>query len=196
MTNETNNPIDDEFDVALRRVAEARLSQSARERHRVMLAALAAAEPELLPPERPLRRRRTVLIATVAAVLAAGVGVGSAAAAGAFRSAPPTDRRIAHCYTTASLTDPHNHEDFTVASDGTNPSLPDAASHAMDICTGGWLQGRYSSTDPKVLLDPKPAPWNYPLPHLIACVLPSGEVGVFPGTVTTCTELGLDVAQL
>lgn len=130
-----------------------------------------------------------------ALVVASGVGVGTAAALGAFHAEPPTDRRTAHCYTTASLSDPTNHEDFAVATGG-NPSLHDAATSALDVCRGGWLQGRYSTTDPEIALDPKPPPWNYPVPPLVACVLKNGQVGVFPGRAATCQRLGLKVAKL
>lgn len=183
-----------EFDDAVRRLGDLRLSEESRRRHLSMLADLTnASAPDARPPRR--RARRGVLVIGAAVVVASGVGIGTAVALGAFSSAPPTDRRIAHCYTTANLSDPSNHEDFAVASGG-NPSLRDAASSALDICRGGWLQGRYSAEDPKIALNPKPPPWHYPVPPLIACVLKNGQVGVFPGQAATCQQLGLSVAEL
>ena len=185
---------DTRFDDAARRLGELRLSEDARRRHLSMLAGLTSGSAPSVRRSR-LRGRRGVLVAVAAAVVAGGVGVGTAAALGAFRSAPPTDRLVARCYTTDSLDDPTNHEEFMVATGG-HPSLRDAASSALDICRGGWSQGRYSASDPKVLLDPKPPPWDYPVPPLVACVLKNGEVGVFPGPDATCQQLGLAVAEL
>lgn len=185
---------DPRFDHAVRRLGELRLSDEARRRHLSMLADLTNDAPSSTRACH-FRGRRGLLVLLAAVAVAGGVGVGTAAALGAFRSAPPTDRHIARCYTTDSLRDPINHEEIIVATGG-NPSLRDAASSALDICRGGWLQGRYSETDPKVALNPKPAPWDYPVPPLVACVLDGGQVGVFPGTDATCQELGLAVAEL
>jgi len=191
----TDDPEDSTgFDDAARRLGDLRLSEDARLRHLSMLTDLTSLAGPSVQPSRRWARGRVLAVGT-AVVVASGVGIGAAAALGAFRSAPPTDRRIAHCYTTASLSDRTNHEDFAVASGG-NPSLRDAASSAMDICRGAWLQGRYSGTDPKIALDPKPPPWHYPVPPLVACVLKNGQVGVFPGNAATCQQLDLAVAQL
>ena len=185
-----------QFDDAVRRLGELQLSDEAKHRHLMRLANLP--NHTTAYTQRPRNRRRRVLAAIAAAVVASGVGVGAAAALGAFRSEPPTDRRIARCYATDSLIEKHNFEEIGVAvgAGGGNPSLRDAASSALDICRGGWLQGRYSATDPEVVLNPKPPPWNYPVPPLVACVLESGQVGVFPGTEATCEGLGLAVAEL
>lgn len=141
------------------------------------------------------RRRRLAIIAC-GVVCAAGVGVGTAAAFGAF-SAPPTDRSVAYCFTTADLHDPTNHEDVTVALPPGQKKLTehDAAASAIEICADAWKQGRYSATDPKITIPPKPLPWTYPVPPLVACILPSGQVAVFPGTEATCTTLGLPEAE-
>lgn len=168
----------------------AHLPQSVKQRHVERLRRL----PDDVGRRTGQPRSRKILV-TVAAVVALSVSV-TAAALGVF-SAPPTDRRIAYCYTTADLHDPTNHLDITVATPaGGSPSEHDAAAEALDICQGAWMQGRLSATDPKVLLDPKPAPWNYPIPQLVVCVLDSGEVGVFPGQAGTCGSLGLPVAKL
>jgi hypothetical protein len=191
--------MDAQLESAMRRLADLRLSEQARQRHLSMLAELADADLSGVAGNTAKRRsRRGVLVVATAAIVASGVGVGTAAALGVFRSAPPTDRHIAHCYTTADINDPSNHEDIAVGvgTGGGNPSLRDAATAALDICRGGWMQGRYRATDPKILLDPKSSPWDYPVPHLTVCVLKSGQVGVFPGTEATCAELGLPVAEL
>ena len=139
-------------------------------------------------------RGRWILVVCLACAIS-GIGVGTAAALG-WLSAPPSDRRIAHCYTTAALGDPSNVLDVSVAANGANPTIPDAARTAMDICSGAWLQGRLSATDPKVSLDPQPPPWDRPIPQLVACVLASGELGILPGQESTCNQLGLAVAEI
>ncbi len=188
---------DDEFEAVLRSLPSHQLSDAARERHRAMLASLSADTPTRRRSIRRRTHRRAGIAAGIAFVLVGGAGVGTAAALGLLSPKPPADRRIAHCYTTDSLTSPDNREDVTVATGSAgNPSLRDAASSAVDICRGGWQQGRYSEGGTKILLDPQPPPWNYPVPPLVACVLKSGEVGVFPGDSTTCQNLGLPVAKL
>lgn len=179
----------DKFDELFRELPDLRISESAREQHFRLIDKLTTQ-----PRKAPRRWRKWAIVMTVA-VGFSGVGLGTAAAFGLFSS--PTDRRIANCYTTADLHDPTNREDFSVAtSPNEDPTLHDAAASALDICAGGWQQGRFSTTDPMISLDPKPPPWNYPIPRLVACVLPSGAVGVFPGDDTTCTRLGLPIAQL
>lgn len=182
---------DHPFDRAAAGLPTRELSDRARDQHRRMIAELAA-RPAARPPW--YRRRWVLMLAAIVGL--SGAGLGTAAALGLF-SAPPTDRRIAYCFTTTDLGDPSNRVAVAVATppDGGLPSLGDAATGALDICSGGWLQGRLSATDPKVLLDPKPPPWNYPIPPLVVCVLPSGEVGVFPGSAATCERLGLPLAE-
>lgn len=180
----------DNFDELFTEQPDLRISSAARDQHLRLLDHLAQG-----------RRTHTRWWRKWAVILAASLGLGAAglgtaAAFGAFSA--PTDRRIAYCFTTADLNDPANREEFTVATapNDTNPSLRDAAASALDICAGGWQQGRFSATNPKISLDPKPAPWNYPVPPLVACVLPNGSVGVFPGDTTTCASLGLPTAML
>jgi len=180
----------EEFEDALRNQPRYLLSAEATERHLKMLADLAA-QPDPAPKPHTPRARRLIWLGAAITVLA-GAGAGTAAALGLF-AAPPTDRGIAHCYTTADLNDPNNHTDFAVMQtpSDTAPSLHDAAASALDICRGGWLQGRFSATDPKIVRTPQAPPWNYPVPPLVACVLPSGQVGVFPGPSETCGNLSL-----
>lgn len=179
----------EDFDEAVRQLPRYELTEAEQEQHLRMLAALPEGRSRS-------RRRRRLAILACAVVGIGGVGVGTAAAFGVF-SAPPTDRNMGHCYATADLSDPHNHSDFMVAlpPGEAQTTLNDAASQAMDICTGAWMQGMLSTTDPK-LREPQPPPWNRPVPPLIVCVLPSGQVGVFPGDKTTCARLGLPVAEL
>lgn len=191
----TDDP-DDEFLAALRRIPRYRLSDEAKERHLRALAELAA-QPGPAPRRFPWLRfhPRRIWVIVAVAVGALGAGVGTAAALGVFES--PTDRTIAHCYATADLHEPNNHMNFAVAApSGGNPSLHDAANSALEICTGAWQQGRLSTTPPYVTRPSPDATPGHPVPTLIACVLPSGQVGIFPGSEQTCLELDLHPARL
>lgn len=185
------------FDSDAAALPTARLSAAAKARHRSLLAGLPIEAPTATEPRRQVSRspgrRRALVIAMVLGLT--GAGVGTAGALGVF-SAPPTDRRVAHCYPTAELGD--ERMDFAVAPppDGSNPSLVDAATSALEICAGAWMQERLSPEEPRVRLDPGPPPWDNPVPPLVACVLESGEVGVFPGGTDLCGQLELPVAKI
>jgi len=190
-----NRDQDDEFDILTNRVAGRRyeIDPEVAVRHLAMLADLTH-----LDQVKPRRRwRRSVAFITAGVLVTAGAGVGTAAAFGMFSQAP-ADRGIAHCYATADLDDPNNHTDFMVAVKplGEHPNgVGDAAAAAMEVCTGGWAQGRFSVTDPKVS-DPHPNRTDFPVPPLVACVLPDGTVGVFPGDARTCAILEIPQALL
>lgn len=190
----------EDFDELTQRIARQRykVSDAAAERHRQQLEHLTRAVPDLprrggsVGPRRRFRKTTTVVAGIVAAL---AIGVGTAAAFGVF-STPPTLRDIAHCYTTVDLDDPTNHNDFAVALDFDQPDLTaDAAAMALDICAGGWAQGRFSDTDPKIT-DPQGTRTDYPVPPLTACVLDDGSVAVFPGTEEVCNDLGIANALL
>lgn len=185
-----------EFDDQIRDLPRFRLPEEVKERQLRMISELA--EDRHVPTPRSHgrpTRRRAVLIAGIA-VVTAGAGVGTAAALGLL-SAKPTDRRFASCYATDDVHSTTNHLDITVATpSGADPTEKDAANSALDICTGAWQQGRLSSTDPHVKEDPEPPPWNRKVPPLIACVLPSGQVGIFPGTEPSCQQMGLPAAEM
>ncbi len=193
MTSDHEHP----FDEAVRNLPRYELPADVEAEHLRMLAELASQEPTRrrarLRAAAP-RHRAAVIAASV--VVLFGVGAGTAAALGVF-SAEPTDRRIAVCYATASLDQDDNHLDVIVANDaGDDPSERDAASSAIDICAGGWHQGRLTSTPPYTSEEPMAAPWDREVPLLVACVLSTGQVGVFPGSTYTCTALGLPIAEL
>lgn len=186
------------FDDQVRKLPRYQLSEETKARHLRMLAELASTDKQHTSFRRHpqwARRRRALAIVGIV-VVTGGASVGTAAALGLF-SAKPTDRKFATCYATDDVNGKDNHLDITVATGGDgNASEKDAANSAMDICTGAWQQGRLSATDVKVHEDPQSPPWNRKVPPLIACVLPSGQVGIFPGTSQTCRDLGLLIAEL
>jgi hypothetical protein len=191
-----NHEQDDELDRLTNRVAghHYKIDPEVAERHLAMLADLTQ-QPEQAKPRR--RWRRSVALIATGVLVTAGAGVGTAAAFGVFSQAP-ADRSIAHCYATVDLDDPGNHTDFMLAVDPKEihpGGVGDAAAIAMEVCEGGWAQGRFSATDPKVS-DPHPTRADFPVPPLVACVLPDGSVGVFPGDPRTCAILELPQALI
>ena len=188
--------------------AAPRLSPEAKARHLQILAAEQAATPAPPTLTSARRRRRRWIGATAGiAVLVAGVGT---AAAWVGRT-EPTVRDSARCFAIATT----QFDDFD-ASDGAffdvtylsdpvpgvegNPS-DQTAEHAVEVCAHTWRIGGIATTKPYQRdLDPwyvdfeGPEPATHPVPDLVACVLPDGQVGVFPNT--DCGALGLPDADL
>jgi hypothetical protein len=188
--------------------AAPRLSPEAKARHLQILAAEQAATPAPPTLTSARRRRRRWIGATAGiAVLVAGVGT----AAAWVGRAEPTVRDSARCFAIATT----QFDDFD-ASDGAffdvtylsdpvpgvegNPS-DQTAEHAVEVCAHTWRIGGIAATKPYQRdLDPwyvdfeGPEPATHPVPDLVACVLPDGQVGVFPDT--DCGALGLPDADL
>jgi hypothetical protein len=135
--------------------------------------------------------RRRPRVATVAVVGIVGViAVGGVAAAGAFLAPKPaTNRQTGRCYSTISSNFGDNFPGSSMGNaarpGGTAPELPPLA---IDDCAASWRAGAmtYPGTHPS-----PNAAGDYPVPPLVACVLPSGEAAVFPGPPSTCASLGL-----
>ncbi|MCU0263847.1 MAG: hypothetical protein MUF09_09285 [Candidatus Nanopelagicales bacterium] len=188
--------------------AAPRLSAEAKARHLQLLAVEQAATPT---PPTPIvgRRRRRGWITATAGIAVLVVGAGTAAAW--VGRAEPTVRDTARCFAIATT----EFDDFD-ASDGAffdvtylsdpvpgvegNPS-DQTAEHALEVCAHTWRIGGIAASKPYHRdLDPwyvdfdGPQPPTYPVPELVACVLPAGQVGVFPDT--DCAALGLPEGDL
>jgi hypothetical protein len=185
-----------------------RLSAEAKARHLQILAAEQAAIAAS-----PIRNgghgRRRGWITATAGIAVVVVGVGTAAAW--VGRAEPTVRDTARCFAIATT----EFDDFD-ASDGaffdltylSDPvpgvegnSTDQTAEHALEVCAMSWRIGGIAATKPYQRdLDPwyvnfeGPEPATYPVPNLVACVIPTGHVGVFPDT--DCAALGLPDADL
>jgi hypothetical protein len=145
-------------------------------------------EKLVLAPPRRNRKRALVIGAGVVALAAAGVG--TAAAFGMF-SAPPSDRTTAFCYSSAALTeDPAGRIEFAVSGPGTSGAVGDAAASGIDICSAYWRAGVLEAGAPP-RGDVVPGGGTHPVPKLVACVLPTGQLGVFPGDELACARMGL-----
>jgi hypothetical protein len=126
------------------------------------------------------RRRRRVLVAVVAAVAMALLV--TAAATIIWRHA--TVRSEVRCF-------PGYVTDFDNPRYGDTTYIGgDTATLAVDLCAEQWRDGYLVSTPPYAA---NGSSTPQPVPHLIACVLPNDEVGVFPSynAGETCEALGL-----
>jgi hypothetical protein len=132
--------------------------------------------------------RRGVIVAGFAGVML--VAAGGVAAAGALLAGQPaTDRSIGRCYTAIS-TDFGDDFPGTSMSNAARPgqTAPELPPLALENCAAAWRAGVIAAPGTQ----PKPdAAGEYPVPPLVACVLPSGEAAVFPGSAGTCSILGL-----
>ena len=184
---------DDEVDRLLRQMPAPGVPARTRERHLELIRAAIGADSAtgvldgtvaddgiadiaaVVPIDRARRRRRVVaVVAATAVVLGA-----TAAATIAWQRA--TNRTEVRCFP-------------KVVTDYDNPVYgdtmqidTDSASAALDICSSLWSSDFLVSTYPYTG-DGGQAPQQ--VPPLVACVLPNGEVGVFP-TSQTCEQLGL-----
>jgi hypothetical protein len=173
---------DDDVDRLLRQMPAPGVPVRTRERHLELIrAAIAADTPAgslvgvVVPIERARRRRRVVAVVAAAAVV---LGATAAATIAWQRASNRTEVR---CFP-------------KVVTDYDNPVYgdtmqidTDSASAALDICSSLWSSDFLVSAYPYTG-DGSHAPQQ--VPPLVACVLPNGEVGVFP-TSQTCEQLGL-----
>lgn len=156
----------DDFAAEFRDVA---LPAAVQERHRALLRSAAADDPAPSPSRRRLPR---LLPALTAAVLLVG---GGTATATYFLTAPPERVDTAFCFGSLSLDEsPTNRIEFAVV--GEADSLGDAAAAGFDICGSYWEDGIFPAAT---------------TPELVACVLPTGHAGIFPGDSGACSALGL-----
>lgn len=172
------------FDEFAENLPDQQLPEETQSRHLAYLRSLPeTAEVHTLRP----RRRKYVLTGVAVVVVAVAAGGGVAAAFGAFST--PTDTSTAFCYASPNLDDSgSNRVEFAAA--GTPERPGDATSVGLDVCAAYWRSGVFNSNG-TVNADQAPTGGSLPVPHLVACVLPDGQVGIFPGNTTTCTGLGL-----
>lgn len=134
-------------------------------------------------------RRRPLLIAATAVMVAAGTSAG--AYAYVQHSRPVGDKTDARCYTVASLS--AGRQSYATIGQATlaGSSRPAQVNNAVSVCTALWRQGilrpgpqgaRSRASGPAV---------SSHVPLLVACVLPGGTAAVFPGHPSTCGTLGL-----
>ena len=182
---------------------------------RTQLDAAIAAEPSprtAATPEAPARssgRRRQGWIGATAGIAVLVAGVGTAAAW--VGRVEPTVRDTARCFAIATTEfgelgrSGEAYADLTVtvidSDTGEIVDRDQTPEHAIEGCAKMWQTARIAGTQPYQRVE---SPWGvgfagppppiYPVPDLVACVLPTGQVGVFPDT--DCAGLGLPEADL
>jgi hypothetical protein len=132
------------------------------------------------------RRRRLILLVAIALVLASAVS-----GITLLRTAPVTDKRTARCYTATSVGSGNTFSGTTIGVPGPPGSVAQV-NDAIASCSDLWRQG-FLVRGLTEIQRPKPNTSN-PVPPLIACTLPDGIAGIFPGDSNTCAGLGLPLA--
>jgi uncharacterized membrane protein len=131
---------------------------------------------------RPWRRSGFAFALTLATV-ASGVGVAAAAVYADYETV--TNTNTAHCYSLAQLGD----NGSTVAASGA-PGSRAQVTDALGTCETLWQDGFLSPGVSQVIHVTMPTTLH-PVPPLVVCTMSDGTAGVFPGTASTCSELGL-----
>jgi hypothetical protein len=143
------------------------------------------------PSVRVRRNRRLRRIAGIGASVAILGGAGTAMATELIGNAPVTDHNTARCYAKISTDFGPDFPGATMAA--AQPSNGDGHDVVAPIraCAAAWRAGAIQYPHP--LINPPPAK-EFPVPHLVGCVLPNGTAAVFPGPNGTCQQLGLPTA--
>lgn len=186
------------------------MDQQASDRQKALLRARinadlrAMATPDVAV-QRP-RKRRHARRGLVAALASLGLLVTGGAATAFLLRAQPQTQTIVRCFNQAS-------PPFAEGTPGTyqvklvNRATADAtmtAAAAVELCARAWQRGAMAVPSPDVSSPATATPATgtasgstipaNPVPPLVACVLPEGTVGVFPGDQETCLRLGLPIS--
>ena len=173
------------FDDFAKSQADQDLDPATQARHIAYLRSLPAGGPaETVGAARRLRPRLIIAALTAGVLIAAGGG--TAVAFVFFSNA--SDTSTGYCYATATLDESSNNRtEFAAAGTEINPN--NAAVVSLEVCEAYWRSGVFAGGTVDVSQPPAGGAW--PVPPLVACVLPSGKAAVFPGDPTTCRTLGL-----
>lgn len=148
--------------------------------HRVAL----RREMEMMVGTTPRRWRRSSVAFVLTVVTAAG-GVGVAAAAVYIHYEKVNNFNTAHCYSLPQLGD--NGTTIAVLNVATGSSQ---VIDALGSCGMLWRDG-FLSPGVSTVVHLTPTTTVHPVPNLVVCTMPDGTAGVFPGTASTCSILGL-----
>ena len=128
------------------------------------------------PPREPLSARTKVIAGIVAALVCGGGGLAIANQSSA--PARATDLSRVHCYSRISTDFSDHFPGITV--DGALSGGSEPGRDPVGACSGVWQEGLLGT--------------GASTPALVACVLPSGVFGVFPGRAGTCQSVKLPAA--
>jgi hypothetical protein len=133
--------------------------------------------------EAPKRRPPAVVAAAVAILL-----LSSGAAAFAVASHKPvTNRHMARCFTSASVS---GYATEIVVAD--KPGSSGQVTNAHAICADLYRDGRLKRGVRREIAEPSNG--EHPVPHLVVCIWSDGTAAVFPGPRGTCARLDLPAA--
>lgn len=143
-------------------------------------------------PHRARRRRRLIFGSVTALTL-----TGATAAAGYAVLAPQhaTDRDSARCYARVTADSGEGFPGTTIGmATPEGGARPDVPPRALEVCADLWHRGfltprGFHAPDQRGPDGEPPA--DKPAPHLVACVLRSGQTAVFPGDARVCSQLQL-----
>ncbi|WP_067806092.1 hypothetical protein [Actinomadura formosensis] len=162
--------------------------------------------PRPMPPHR--RAARTELLTravarrrwswrrrlAIAMPLAGAVALGTTGAfAFVAHQEPAAQRHTIRCYSTGEWDNKSFYSEVAQAVPAGAGAGPADVNDVLDACATLFRQGFLREGDPRLHHETDGEPTR-PTPRLAACVLPSGQVAVFPGT--TCRQLKLsDLAE-
>ena len=127
-------------------------------------------------------RRSSVAIALTLVTAASGVGVAAAAYA---HYQKVSNLETAHCYSLPQLGD--NGTTIAVLNPSTGSSQ---VVDALGSCGMLWRDG-FLSPGVSSIVRVTQTTTVHQVPNLVVCTMPDGTAGVFPGSATTCANLGL-----
>ncbi|TDB81359.1 hypothetical protein E1264_32830 [Actinomadura sp. KC216] len=144
------------------------------------------ARAELLTRAVARRRRSWPRRLAVAMPLAGAVALGSTGALAFFaHDEPAAQRHTIRCYSTSEWNNKGFYSEVAQAGPVGTDAGPVEIGNVLDACATLFRQGFLREGDPRLHSDTDGEPTR-PVPRLAACVLPSGQVAVFPST--TCQE--------
>ena len=133
--------------------------------------------------EAPMRRPPVVVAAAIAIVL---LSTGAAAFAVAAHK-PVTNKHLARCFTTASISG-YATMLAVPAKPGSRGQLKNAHDQCADLYRDGYLRRGMRREIAR------PPDRGHFVPHLVVCTWSDGTAAVFPGPRGTCARLGLPAA--
>lgn len=136
-----------------------------------------------------VRWKRRIVVASASTALL--LGSGGVAVALVHRAAQLASvQNIGRCYVEASsdFTEGFPGSSVSNASSNTGEEGSAVPSTLMDECATLWRLGVLQADQSR--RDAVPGT-NFPVPDLVACVLPNGQAAIFPGNSSTCAGLGL-----
>lgn len=134
-----------------------------------------------------ISRRRASFLAVVLALAISG---GTAAAVTLLSPQNPTVRASGRCYARVSSNFARTFPGGSVSVLEPNRSdTADVPSQIISACAALWRQGAIGQ--PSQGPDSSRSSQEFPVPPLVACVLPNGEAAVFPGSENICIRLGI-----